>query len=165
MAVGDYTWQSGFAKSSSGGHHEELAIASISTNERLERVITYWYVNLLGPDSAVLGTWLDYGILSLVQVTAGSPPPIPDQVGFEAYHLRDIVDSTYTRVGFSDVFNNYYTAPAQSPVVHSDVSITRRPVDDPMIVWWLYGLPGFTGAGIEVGYWKLWWRVLVKQVA
>lgn len=165
MAVGDYIWQDGYARSTAGQHHEELAIGSVSTNERLERVIVYWYINLVSPGSAVLGTWLDYGVQSLIQVTAGSPPPIPDQVGLEAYNLRDIVDSSFSRVGWSDVFTNYYVAPSNAPHGHHDVSIKRRPTTDPMIVWWLWGLPSFTGAGVEIGYYKVWWRVLVQQVA
>lgn len=165
MAIGDYLWQDGYGRATSGAHHEEVPIGSVSTNERLERVIVYWYVNLLAPTSAVLGTWLDYGVQSLIQVTAGSPPPIPADVGQEDYHLRDIVDSSYSRVGFSDVFTNWYTAPAYSPYGKHDVSIQRRNAEEPMIVWWLWGLPSFTGAGVEIGYWKAWWRVLVKQVS
>lgn len=165
MAVGDYIWQDGFSRATSGGHHEELPLGSVSTNERLERVILYWYINLVSPSSAVLSTWLDYGVQSLIQVTAGSPPPIPEDVGQENYNLRDIVDSSYSRVGFSDVFNDWYSVPTQAPAGHHDVSITRRNPDDPMIVWWCWGLPSFTGAGVEIGFWKAWWRVLVKQVA
>lgn len=165
MAVGDYIWQDGFLRATSGGHHDEVPLGSVSTNERLERVILYANINVVTGDSAVRQTWLDYGVLSLIQATAGSPPPIPEEVGFENFQLRDIVDSSYWRMYANTEFTNWSTIPEQAPHIHHDVSIKRRNALDPQIIWWLWGLPGFTGAGVEVGYMKVWWRLLVQQVA
>ena len=165
MAGGDYIWQDGFLRATAGGHHDEVPLGSVSSNERLERVILYANINVVTGDSAVRQTWLDYGVLSLIQVTAGSPPPIPEDVGVENFNLRDIYDSSYWRMYANTEFANWSTIPENAPHIKHDRNTLRRPTTDPMIVWWCWGLPGFTGAGVEVGYMKVWWRVLVQQVA
>lgn len=160
------TWLSGsIAEQFTGRHEHVVPLTSVSSDEVLKRVILYWYINIQSQDSAVLATWTSYGVLSLIQWTEGDPPATPEEIGDGDYDARDIVDSELVTAGWGGVFSNQYRAPEQGWIGHLDTNVQRKPAPDAGIVWWCWGLPTFTGAGVEVGYEKAWWRVLIEQPA
>lgn len=159
-------WLSGaITENTTGRSHNEIPLTSVSSNEVLKRAVIYWYINIQTQDSAVLATWTGYGVLSLLQFTKGDPPPTPAQVGGGVFDDRDILDSQLHVPRWGGVFNNQYQCPGEGQVGHMDTPVQRRPAPDAGIVWWVWGLPNFAGAGVAVGYPKAWWRVLIEQPA
>lgn len=146
----------------SGGHQDQVPLTSVSSNEVLRRVIVDYYIDITNPDPEVLITWMQYGVLSLIEATTGSPPPPPDQVGNGLFDYRDILYSQFDTVGNPGIFSGWYRVPGSLDSGHIDVEISRKPGDEPLIIWWNYGLPGFLGAGVEVGFWRCWSRCLLE---
>lgn len=160
-----YRWLSGhntetFVPSSG----EPVALTSVSSNERLRRVVCNWYIDCRSQDSAILSTWLTYGVVSLLEWTSGPVPPTPEPIGQGNFDSRDILHSRMAGIGWGGMFNNAYRVPEGGRVIEQDVETSRGDGLDPGIVWWNWGLGSFTGAGVGIGYYRVWWRVLVDEV-
>lgn len=168
MALGDLIWQrQALIEDTVGAHHDEVAIASVSSNERLERVTVAFYANVVSGDSAVLQTWLDRGVLVVVQWTDASmgTPPTPDDIGETDLSTIDILADAYVRMGEAETFTNWHHVP-KAGVVEVDAVVRRTPPSGGSgLVWVTWGLADFAGAGVEVGYHKIYSRVLVSTVA
>lgn len=161
-----YRWQSNFqVYSTAGAHHEETPIGFCEPDEELRRVILYWKVWINNPTSNVLSTWLSWGVLSLLQWTSGAPLPIPDDVGDGDFDNRDILDTMWTVPVRSNLFTGLNEVPGGEGIVgHHDVTPRRTAPVTGGAVWWCWGLPLFTGGGVEVGHSAFWSRTLVEYV-
>ncbi len=159
-----YHWVTNFQQyHTAGQHHDEIALAFTEPGQRIRRVILYWKVWVDQPASEVLSTWLSWGVLSVIQWTFGAPLPIPDDVGQGDYDNRDLLDTQWTSLGASGVFNLLYSFPGGGGAVgHHDITPNRSADVTGGAVWWCWGLPLFTGAGIEVGHGSFWSRVLIE---
>jgi len=169
VALGDRTWQRQAIVTNTGPvHHAERLVASVSSNERLDRCIVDWYVNVVSGESAVIGTWHAQGILVTIQWTEFSelPIPAPDDVGTADLSQADIIWSRYVRLGEQDVFIGTQSAPAYAASVVLDTNVHRKPAPgNTGAVWVAWGLADFGGAGVEVGFDKIFSRVLTTEVA
>lgn len=154
------------------GHQSEIftpsagavvPLTSVSSNERLIRTYVNWYIDCRSQDSAILGTWLTYGVVSLLQWTEGEFPVTPQPIAAGDYDSRDILHSRMAGIGWGGMFNNAYRVPGGSDIVEQDARVARDPGENAGIVWWVWGLGSFSGAGVNIGYWRLWWRVLVER--
>lgn len=168
MALGDLVWQRNVLINNAGGtSHEELVIASVAATERLERVQLSFYVNTITTDSDVILTWLAQGVLVTVQWTqaAFGTPPTPEQVGTSNLSLDDILADSYARLGPAEIFTDLRAVPDRG-VVHLDVLVRRQPpAGGSGRVWCCWGLADFAGAGVAVGFSKVYSRVLVSTIA
>lgn len=168
MALGDLVWQRNALIDNSGGaSHEELLIASVAATERLERVQLSFYVNTITTDSDVILTWLAQGVLVTVQWTQASfgTPGTPEQVGTSDLSLDDILVDSYARLGPAEIFTDLRASPDRG-VVHLDAVVRRTPPSGGSgRVWCCWGLADFSGAGVAVGFRKVYSRVLVSTIA
>lgn len=166
MAIVDIPhWQRQvFHDNVTGRHHDELAIASVSSSETLERTIVDVYWNVSSGDSDVLNAWLINGILAVAQFTTGTVPPTPDDIGDVDLDDLDVLASAMTRIGPVETFTNMHHAPAYGDALRLDTPVRRRPEEgEAGIVWFTWGLADFTGAGVEVGFCKVFSRVLTIE--
>lgn len=160
-----YRWMSGHrTETVTPGSNAIVPLVSVNANERLRRVVLNWYIDCRSQDSAILGTWLTYGVVSLLQWTSSQEPPIPEPISAGNYDERDILHSRMAGIGWGGMFNNAYRVPDGSGIVEQDVETSRGDGVDPGIVWWVWGLGSFAGAGVGIGYWRCWYRVLVDEV-
>lgn len=168
MALGDQLWQRNALIDNSGGaSHEEIVLASVAATERLERVIISFYVNTITTDSDVILTWLAQGVLVTVQWTqaAFGDPPTPTQVGTADLDTADILVDGYARLGPAEIFTDLRASPDRG-VLDLDVLVRRQPPNPGSgRVWLCWGLADFSGAGVAVGFRKVYSRVLVSTVA
>lgn len=168
MALGDRVWQrNALINDTTGRSHAELTIASVAANERLERVTVDFYVNVVSGDSAVLGTWLDRGVLVVAQWTfaAFGTPPTPVNIGTATLSNVDMLVDGYCRIGEAETFTNYHHAP-KAGVLSLDAPVRRTPpAGGSGRVWLTWGLAAFAGAGVAVGFDKIYSRVEVSTVA
>ncbi len=160
-----YRWLSGhITETVVPASSRRVALTSVSSNERLRRAMITWYLDCRTQDSAILGTWLSYGVVSLLEWTTGPVPPTPEPIGAGNYDNRDILHSTMAGLGWGGVFNNAYRVPEGGRVIEQDVETSRGDGENPGVVWWNWGLGSFTGAGVGVAFHRAWWRVLVDEV-
>lgn len=168
MALGDLVWQrNALINDTTGRSHAELTIASVAATERLERVELDFYCNVVSGDSAVLQTWLDRGVLVVAQWTfaAFGTPPTPTQIGAATLSNVDVLCDTYVRMGEAETFTNWHHVP-KAGSVHIEATVRRTPpAGGSGRVWLTWGLASFTGAGVAVGFDKVYSRVLVSTVA
>ena len=168
MALGDLVWQRNALISDPGGaSHEEIVIASVAATERLERVQLSFYVLTQSSDSDVTLSWMRQGVLVTVQWTeaAFGTPPTPQQVGTSNLSLDDILADSYARLGPAEIFTDIRAVPDRG-VVHLDVLVRRQPPSGGSgRVWCCWGLADFAGAGVAVGFSKVYSRVLVSTIA
>lgn len=169
MAVGDRIWQrQAFVDLFASKHNDQLLAASVSSNERLERVVAEVYVNVVSQDSAVLSTWLTYGVLVVAhwQPSETGTPVDPGDIGDADLSQLDVLTSQYARMGPAETFTNWHHVPANEDTIALDTNVTRRPPPGGTgFVWLMWGLPTFTGAGVEVGAAKALVWTLTTQVA
>lgn len=168
MALGDLVWQrNALINDTTGRSHAELTIASVAANERLERVTVDFYCNVVSGSSAVLQTWLDRGVLVIAQWTqaAFGTPPTPVQVGTANLSLADVLADGYVRMGEAETFTDWHHVP-KAGVLTIDAVVRRQPpAGGSGRVWLTWGLAAFAGAGVAVGFDKIYSRVQVSTVA
>lgn len=168
MALGDLVWQRNALIDNAGGaSHEEIVLASVAATERLERVQLSFYLNTITTVSDVILTWAAQGVLITVQWTqaAFGTPPTPEQVGTANLSLADILTDSYARIGPAEIFTDLRAVPDRG-VVHLDATVRRQPpAGGSGRVWLCWGLAAFSGAGVAVGFRKVYSRVLVSTVA
>jgi hypothetical protein len=168
MALGDLTWQrQALIEDTSGAHHDEVAIASVSSNERLEFVRVSFYCNVVSSDSAVLQTWLDRGVLVVVQWTTATmgTPPTPDDIGETDLDTIDVLTSAYVRMGEAETFTNWHHVPKAGTVTIEAQERRLPPTGGSGLLWVTWGLADFAGAGVEVGFHKIYAETLVAEVS
>lgn len=156
-------WLRSVQISESGAHHDEIPLTSVSSGERVDRVILDWHVNIVTGSSAVIQTWLDRGILVAIQWVEGEfPVDPPGDIGEANLDSLDIMASDFVRVEANSVFVNWYSAPAAKASVRLDTPVHRKPDGDNVgFVYLTWGLADFAGAGVEVGFGKSFARVLI----
>jgi len=168
VALGDLVWQRNVLIADPGGtSHEELVIASVAATERLERVILDFYINTQTSDSDVTLSWLRQGVLVTVQWTeaAMGTPGTPEQVGTSDLSLDDILVDGYARLGPAEIFTDIRAVPDRG-VVHLEAVVRRQPpAGGSGRVWCCWGLGDFSGAGVAVGFSKIYSRVQVSTIA
>lgn len=151
----------GFAPTRS---HDEVPLTSVSSNERLRRVILYAYVNCFAPSSAEEFTLINNGLLSLIQWTSGPIPPTPDPVTDGVFNNRDILHSQMHQLGPSSVRTDMNTFPAPPGLIEVDITPLRGDGIDPGIVWWVWGIPQWTGTDPAYCRATWWFRILLETV-
>lgn len=149
--------------SESGAHHDEVPLTSVSGGERVDRVIVDWHINIVTTESAVLQTWLDRGILVVVQWVEGTfPVDPPGDIGEANLDAVDMLYSTYERIEASTIFTGWSAAPVGQSSVRLDTPVHRKPDEGNVgFVYLTWGLADFAGAGVEVGFAKSFSRILI----
>lgn len=146
----------------SSRHSAELALATLDDNQRLERVVIEMYINVVTGSSAVIQTWLGQGILTVAQWTEGDPPPTPDDIGVTFLNDIDVLSSRLDTMAASDIFVGWQRVPDPGNHIELDTDVRRRPPTGQQgTVWLTWGLAAFGGAGVEVGFDKVFSRVLI----
>lgn len=168
MALGDTLWQRNALIDNAGGaSHEEITLASVAATERLEEVRVSFYLNTITTVSDVILTWLAQGVLITVQWTQASfgTPPTPEQVGTADLDAADILVDSYARLGPAEIFTDLRAVPDRG-VVHLDALVRRTPpAGGSGRVWLCWGLADFAGAGVAVGFRKVYSRVRTSTIA
>lgn len=168
MALGDTLWQRNALIDNAGGaSHEEITLASVAATERLEEVRVSFYLNTITTASDVILTWLAQGVLITVQWTQASfgTPPTPTQVGTADLDTADILVDSYARLGPAEIFTDLRASPDRG-VVHLDALVRRTPpAGGSGRVWLCWGLADFAGAGVAVGFRKVYSRVRTSTIA
>jgi len=156
-------WLRSVQISETGAHHDEVPLTSVSSGERVDRVIVDWHINLVTTESAVLQTWLDRGILVVVQWVEGAfPVDPPGDIGEANLDAIDVLYSSFERIEASTIFTGWEAAPAGGSSVRLDTPVHRKPDGDNVgFVYLTWGLADFSGAGVEVGFAKSFSRVLI----
>lgn len=158
-------WESDIIRNTAAGRSQgSWQLASLGTAERLVRVVLQGYIDLRTGESAQIEQWIRHGVLSLIEITYGSPPPAPAPVSTGDYDTRDIVFSDYQQLGFAGVLTNTYAVPVAPARIDIDVAVRRGDGVQEVGVWWVWGLPSTVVAGVNVGFERAWYRVLVDQV-
>jgi len=146
----------------SSRHSAELPLATLDDNQRLERVLIDMYLNIVTGSSAVIQTWLGQGVLAVAQWTEGDPPPTPDDIGVSFLNDLDVLHSSLHTIQASDIFVGWQHAPGHEGTITVDTDVRRRPDTGLQgTVWLTWGLADFGGAGVEVGFDKVFSRVLI----
>lgn len=163
--AGSPLWLRGTSISESGQHHDEIPLTSVSSGERLDRIIVDFRVQIVSTDSAVLGTWEDRGVLVVLQWVEGAfPVDAPGDIGEANLDSVDVLTSAYGRIAQSQVFTNRYVCPAYGEEIHLDTPVHRVPDGDNVgFVYLTWGLADFAGAGVEVGFAKTFFRILLSS--
>lgn len=160
-----YFWRSGYMREViTGSHGAERHIASAGLGERIRRVILQAYIDVRNTDSGVIDQWIRHGVLSLIEATHGNPPPNPDPVALGGYDTRDIVYSEFHQVGNPLILTNVYSVPGPPGMISVDVEVSRGDGVDPVAVWWVWGLPNTSVAGVNAGFERFWYRCLIEQI-
>lgn len=159
-----YTWQRQVRNETVvGASHEEIALATVLDGERLERVRLDFELIVATTDSDILFAWLLAPPIVVVQWTTGSPPSTPTNIGGADLDAIDVLLAAKTRMGGVEVFNNILHVPARGDAVRLDTHVTRVPPEGfAGTVWLTWGLGGFTGAGVAVGFSRILSQCLVS---
>jgi hypothetical protein len=158
-----YTWVSQAATEvTTPTNNAQVPLTSVSSNEVLRRVVVEYYVDAVVSATNELIPWMQRGLLSLVEVTSGNPPPIPDPIQATGFDTRDILYSRLDTVQGASIFNNWFRVPGNGDAGRIDVEISRRPDPDPLIVWWNWGVPGGNLGTSNIGFWRVWSRCLLE---
>lgn len=168
VAIGDQHWETLAIRSTFGQHNAQYAAATVDDHQRVERVVSFMYINVVTTVTDVVGTWLDRGVLTLIQWTDAvpGPPPDPGDLGDAFLSDLDIMDTAFNRLGPNNIFTNFWPVPADRVPSALDTRVRRRPPPGGQgTVWFTWGLPNFTGAGVEVGFDKIIIRTLITEVA
>lgn len=159
-----YTWVSKAVREvTTPRNNDQVPLTSVSSNEVLRRVILHFYIDVVVDVSNDIIPWMQRGVLSLIEATAGNPPPIPDTVHNDLFDYRDILYSRLDTVEFPGIFNGWYRVPGGGAAAAMDVEISRRPDPDPLIIWWNWGLPGGGAATSPNGFMRMWSRCLLES--
>lgn len=168
MALGDTVWQRNALIDNAGGaSHEEIILASVPATERLEEVRISFYLNTITTVSDVILTWLAQGVLITAQWTSAAfgDPPTPTQVGTADLDTADILLDSYARLGPAEIFTDLRASPDRG-VVHIEGLVRRTPpAGGSGRVWLCWGLADFSGAGVAVGFRKVYSRVRTSVIA
>lgn len=160
-----YFWRSGYMRqvlSGSSGTEHRLVMTGIG--ERVRRVVLQAYIDLRNTDSGVIDQWIRHGVLSLLEATHGNPPPAPDPVRLGGYDTRDILYSEFHQVGNPQILVNTWSVPDPPGMITMDVEVSRGDGVAPVAVWWVWGLPNTSVAGVNAGYERFWYRCLVERI-
>lgn len=158
-------WLSGMTSGSiSGAYENQVPLLGLGLAERMRRFVGRWYIDYLSPTSAVTSTWLYYGVISLIEVTRGGPPPTPSPISAGLFSSRDIVWSDFQTLGNPNVLTGRYRVPGDGRAGEIDTEVSRGDGVDPLEVWWNWGVAPGHGLTTGDGYYRMWWRVLVDTV-
>jgi hypothetical protein len=159
-----YTWVSQASRElTSGRNNDQVPLTSVSSNEVLRRVILHFYIDVVVELVDDTVPWMQRGVLSLIEATTGTPPPIPDTVHNNLFDYRDILYSRLDTMGFPGILQRWFRVPGGGMSATIDVEISRRPDPDPLIIWWNWGLPGGGAATSPNGFWRMWSRCLLES--
>ena len=160
-----YTWRSGYVRNvtvGSSGQARQLVL--LGTLERCRRVVLEAMIDVRNSDSGVIDQWMRHGVLSLIQATTGNPPPAPELVRLGNYGTRDILYSRFDQLGNNNILVNSYIVPQAPDMIRIDVEVSRGDGELPTAIWWVWGLPNTSVAGVDAGFDRWWYRVLVEVV-
>lgn len=146
-----------------GASGEERLLTTLGIAETMRRVILQGYIDIRTTDSAQVDQWIRHGVLSLIQVTSGNPPPAPDPIRIGPHDTRDIVYSQFHQLGFPSILTNTYASPEPPGMIDIDVEVSRGNGVDPISIWWVWGLPNTSVAGVNIGFSRFWARILFEQ--
>jgi hypothetical protein len=157
-------WLSGYyAETAFGQKGEVFLMTEISPAETVRRVIVNWRIELVSSQSGTVAAWYNSGVLSLIQWTVGEIPPFPEEIPLGNFNDRNILYSELAFPGPGGIFTGSDAIPADGLVGKVDTTIARDPGETSGWLWWVWGLPGTDVPGIEAGFPRLWWRVLVDR--
>lgn len=148
-----------------GQQGEERFLTSVSIAARLRRVVLQGYIDISTSTSDVVNQWIRHGVLSLIQVTHGEFAPPPEPIRTDATVGRDIVYSSFHSVGNPNILLNRYQVPPPGQMIDVDVEVSRGDGIEPLNVYWVWGLPNTSVAGVAVGFSRFWARLLLEDEA
>lgn len=158
---GIYQWESGHVPGFTPRRsHDEVPLTSISSNERLRRVIVYAYTMWNFPTGTDQFNAMNTGLVSLIEWTSAPFPPAPEPVTSGNFNDRDILDSQFHQMGPNNVFAGENMIPSAPGMIIHDTAMQRGDGVDPGIVWWVWGLPNISGTDLPYARAMLWFRVL-----
>lgn len=157
-------WSNQYANDTETGHTaDQVPLGGVPIGATLRRVVVNWRIQIDAQETGTLFPWYVNGVLSLIEFTQGSPPPLPVPIPGQANIGRDILWSQLEFPGDEVIFAAQHDIPGQPRVGQVDVSVSRSAQNEAGVVWWNWGLPEGVVPGIAIGYWRIWSRVLVEQ--
>jgi len=169
MAVGDRRWvRSIFASNAVPASGRVNQVASVSANERVERVLLDFHIAAQSSTSADLLRWVQQGVVVLVEwtTTAGGTPPTPVIPRSVDLSTKDVLASAYSRMGPVETFTDVHVVPAYGDAIRLDARVQRRPTTGGNgSLWVTWALAGVSGTLPEIGFEHFFVRVLIEQVA
>lgn len=158
-------WESGIIRNRDVARAQAShQLALLGTAERLRRVVLQAYIDVDNASSDQALEWTIAGVLSLIEVTRGSPPPTPEPVGLGNFNTRDIVFSQFAAPTISQFLTGISRVPGLTGLFDIDVSVSRGDGTSELAVWWVWGLPDTTVSGVAAGFERAWFRVLADTV-
>lgn len=140
-----YTWDRGGVDSPGPlAGHGEVSIGFGSSASTLVRTILYWHLWTNDLNDYFLDDF--QRVVSAVVYTTGTPPPAPLEVTDPAFYEQEFLHLSHHLAGtvypFSTTDVHGYV-PRDAPGV-IDVSVNRRPTEDPWEIWWVWGTTVFS---------------------